>query len=227
MIGNRGLLSIISRPGRIGFLSFSKRIFIMRDTQIIKREAELKDKFNEFFKNHQIENLYNQLSVEEMIELKKIISCINNIITLRATIAFVEKLHQDRFISDKEKKDIVEEVNGQHANTNGFDVHYDKNNDRKIIAEVKCNIPVDKTSFGPAQKDGIAKDIKNLFEGKKKANIKDISTFYKFMVILDCSENVRDCMQKIIDKKDHIKVYDSPNNLDKDNVFVVYIKLNQ
>lgn len=194
----------------------------MSNTQIIDREAELKKQFNKFFQNHNIENLYDLLSVEEMIELKKVVSCIHNIITLRATIAFVEKLHQDHFISDEEKDDIIKAVNGQHANTNGFDVQY-----KKIIAEVKCNIPVDKASFGPAQKDGIVKDIKNLLEGKKKADITDISTFYKFMVILDCGENVRGCMQKIIEKQEHVKIYESPNNLDKDNVFVVYVNLNQ
>ena len=191
------------------------------------REAELKNQFNKFFQNHHIENLYDQLSVEEMIELKKVVSCIHNIITLRATVAFVNKLYNDHFLTIDEKEDIIKEVNGQHANTNGFDVKYERNDDRKIIAEVKCNIPVDKTSFGPAQKDGIVKDIKNLLEGKKKEDMIDTSIFYKFMVILDCAENVRGCTQKIIDKQERVKIYDSPNNLDRDNVFVVYIKLNQ
>ena len=199
----------------------------MSDTHNIIRETELKNQFNEFFKKHKIDNLYDQLSVEEMIDLKKVISCINNIITLRATKAFVEKLYDDCFITAAEKDNIIVDVNGVHANTNGFDVQYKSDIGKNIIAEVKCNIPVDKTSFGPAQKDGIVKDIKNLLEGKKKADITDISAYYKFMVILDCSENVRGCMQKIINAQGRVKIYDSPNSLDKDNVFVVYVKLNQ
>ena len=199
----------------------------MSKTQIIDREAELKNQFNKFFQNHNIENLYDLLSVEEMIELKKVVSCIHNIITLRATVAFVDKLCNDHFLTTDEKNDIIREVNGQHANTNGFDVKYERNEDRKFIAEVKCNIPVDKTSFGSPQRDGIIQDIHHLLTGKNTAKINDTSSFYKFLVILDCAENVRGCTQKIIDKQERVKIYDSPNNLDRDNVFVVYVKLNQ
>lgn len=199
----------------------------MSKTQIIDREAELKNQFNKFFQNHNIENLYDLLSVEEMIELKKVVSCIHNIITLRATKAFVEKLYDDHIITAAEKDYIFRDVNGVNANTNGYDVQYKNDAGKNIIAEVKCNIPVNKTSFGPAQKDGIVKDIKNLLEGKNKAYLSDTSNFYKFMVILDCSVNVRGSMQKIIEKQEHVTTYESPNNLDKDNVFVIYVKINQ
>lgn len=191
----------------------------------IDREEELKNQFNDFFSRHNIHNLYEQLSVKELIELKKIFSCINNIITLRATIAFVNQLFKDGFISEEEKPKIIDAVNGQHANTNGFDVKYEGNYGKNIIAEVKCNIPVDKTSFGPAQRDGIVKDIKQLQDSKSKANIKDTSDFYKFMVILDCDENVKECMRKIIAKQNKVKEYTIPNDLDKDHVFVMYVTI--
>lgn len=190
-----------------------------------KRELEFKEQFNEFFRNHNVDNLYDQLSVEEMIKLKKVVSCINNIITLRATTAFVDKLYNDHFITAVERDEIINEVNGQHANTNGFDVKYEKNEGKKIIAEVKCNIPVDNTSFGPVQKEGIVKDIDNLKNGKSKAGINDTSSYYKFMVILDCAENVRECMQKIIAKQTNVTTYSSADKLNKKDVFVVYVSI--
>ena len=92
----------------------------MSNTQIIDRETELKNQFNEFFQNHDIENLYDQLSVEEMIELKKVVSCIHNIITLRATVAFVDKLYNDHFLTTDEKDDIICKYSalGQHSALN-------------------------------------------------------------------------------------------------------------
>ena len=191
----------------------------------IDRQKELKNQFNGFFSKHNIQDLYGQLSVRELIELKKIFSCINNIITLRATIAFVHQLFKDGFISNEEQRKIIDSVNGQHANTNGFDVQYDEEQRKKIIAEVKCNIPVEKTAFGPAQTDGIIKDIQHLQDGKSKAKIKDTSDYYKFMVILDCDEKVRGCMRKIIDKQNMVKEYTTPNDLDKEHVFVTYVKI--
>lgn len=194
-------------------------------TMTIDRQKELKKQFNEFFSRHNIQNFYEQLSVKELIELKKLFSCINNIITLRATIAFVNQLFTDGFISKEEQLEIIDAVNGQHACTNGFDVQYEGEQGRKFIAEVKCNIPVDKTAFGPAQKDEIIKDIKHLQNGKSKAKISDTSQYYKFMVILDCAENIRECMQKIIAKQTNVTTYSSADELNKEDVFVVYVSI--
>ena len=196
----------------------------------VDREKELKEQFNAFFRRHHIENLYDQLSIEDFIELKKVFSCINNIITLRATLAFVDQLAKDGFISPDTCVKMRKGVNGQHANANGFDVRFDEENcEKKIIAEVKCNIPVNKSSFGAAQEEGILEDIKHLTdrEGKEKGGIEDTSDYYKFMVLLDCGEDgkVKTCMRKLMEGKEHVKEYTTPNALDKDNVFVMYVKI--
>lgn len=65
-------------------------------------------------------------------------------------------------------------------------------------------------------------DIDHLLHGKTKANIADISAYYKFMVILDC-EHAEESMDKIIHKTEHVKRYTSPNELDTNNVFVIYV----
>ena len=199
----------------------------------INREKELKEQFNAFFSRHNVDNLYDQLSIQEMIELKKVFSCINNIITLRATFAFVDQLAKDGFISPDTHVKMRKGVNDQHANANGFDVHYgDKKGEdceKKIIAEVKCNIPVNKNSFGAAQEKGILEDIEHLKnkKGKEKGGVEDTSDYYKFMVLLDCCDDdkVKICTQKLIEGMEHVKEYTTPNELDKENVFVMYVKI--
>lgn len=185
------------------------------------REIALKDQFNQFFEQFGIVDLYSELSNNQLISLKKLLSCINNMITLRATDSFVLKIYQDGLISGLEKDAIWKDVHAQHANTNGFDVHFESKR-TKIIAEIKCNIPVNGTSFGAAQEEGILDDIDHLLHGKAKANIADISAYYKFMVILDC-EHAKESMDKIIHKTEHVKRYTFPNELDTNNVFVIYV----
>jgi len=187
------------------------------------RDEALKKQFNDFFKQFGIEDLYSKLSNEQLINLKKLLSCINNIITLRTTDAFVEKLFEDKFITLEEKEKILTKVRAQHANTNGYDVRYDgEYGDKKIIAEVKCNIPVNKTSFGAAQEEGILADIHYLLTGKNKENIVNIASFYKFMVIMSWV-NIDICVDKIINKKEHVKLYTNPTEIDTENVFVVIV----
>jgi hypothetical protein len=187
------------------------------------RDEALKKQFNDFFKQFGIEDLYSQLSNEQLINLKKLLSCINNIITLRTTDAFVEKLFEDKFITQEEKEKILVKVREQHANTNGYDVRYNgEYGNKKIIAEVKCNIPVNKSSFGAAQEEGILDDIHHLLIGKKKEKIDNIASYYKFMVILKW-ENIDICVDKIIKRTEHVKLYMNPSELDTENVFVVIV----
>lgn len=207
----------------VAFISFATPIVRQSILASLEynREKDLKEQFNQFFAQLGIEDLYSKLSNDQLIDLKKLLSCINNMITLRATDSFVLKLYQDGFIDSKEKVGIGKIVDKQHANANGYDVKYV--GDKKIIAEVKCNIPVNETSFGAAQERGIIKDIEHLLDGKKKKQpIKDIADYYKFMVILDC-EHAQESMEKIIKKRENVKRYTSPAELDKENVYVIYV----
>ena len=236
---DKGLsLDELINAGRVGLANAAEKYEPTEDTPFISfatpivrqsilasleynREKDLKEQFNQFFAQLGIEDLYSKLSNEQLIDLKKLLSCINNMITLRATDSFVLKLYQDGFIDSKEKVGIGKIVDKQHANANGYDVKYVGN--KKIIAEVKCNIPVNETSFGAAQERGIIKDIEHLLDGKKKKQpIKDIADYYKFMVILDC-EHAQESMEKIIKKREDVKLYTSPAELDKENVYVIYV----
>ncbi len=196
------------------------------------RRAELAKEFDGFWKKvlNTQDSLFAQMTINDFVELKKAISCINNIVTLLVTDRFIDFLLQTHVISAKQAEKMHQDVNQTHANTNGFDVECKE--DVKIVAEVKCNIPVGKDTFGAAQEAGIMKDIKHLYYGKTKANIneQEIGTYYKFMVLLD-SNGVKNSVQKLVQKMHNhsdyanipIAEYDAKIQLNTNTVYIIYI----
>ena len=180
----------------------------------INREEDLKKLFNKSI-NDIVElhvgndkDYFNALSAEQFVNLKKALSNINNIITLKTTLAFVDKLAASGLIEKDIVGQIKANINSQSANANGFDILWE-DGDFPFVAEVKCNIPVETNKFGPAQLEGIYKDIINLMKGKAKAKV-DVTGLYKFMVFLDCDKieaainNLKDnrptkCIQNNVD----------------------------
>ena len=136
------------------------------------------------------EQYYENLDVSQIIELKKTLSTVNNIITLKAAQAFVRKLKGMNIINADTAKNILEEINMQSGNENGYDIRCDYGN-FKFIAEVKCNIPAGskKECFDSGQLAGIYKDLVSLsFRPKGGCPLQD---YYKFMVFLDCKNIVK------------------------------------
>lgn len=185
------------------------------------RQTDLNDNFNRFWnralKTSNIDYL-SKLTNDDLVELKKAVSNINNMMTLRVTLGFIEKLYRLGIINQSQAMRIRKNVDAQHPNTNGFDV-MDK--ECKIVAEVKCNIPVDKKRFGPAQKDAIIKDLKGLWHGKSKGGINDIDGYYKFMVIQDI-DLAREAMNAVCDDS-CVELTDK--NIDTNHIYIAYIKL--
>lgn len=193
----------------------------------IQREKELKQQLDTFFRKFGIAGFYDRLSNADFVELKKILSCINNVITLRATIDLVDRLYNDRIISLTEYEAILKEVDSQHANTNGFDVQHTFTGRKDvigIIAEVKCNIPVNGTSFGAAQLEGLEDDVEHLLKGKTKANI-EVKNCYKFMAILNANEHIRECVNKVFRENAYVKDYNPCTPLSTSYVYIVYVNV--
>ena len=210
-------------------------------------EENLKNELNNFFKDFGCDDIFENMTTEKFINLKQILSCINNIITLRVTKAFVEKLKNDAFISGTQNEEMLTKILSTNPNSNGYDVSYDgKLGNEKFIAEVKCNIPINEDSFGNKQIEGITKDINNLFNGKESTNetkkIKDeLGDYYKFFVIMTCEskeklkrDNIRDCMDKIINPINDQNIYcgkeilyyeDYKKDLKTNNVYVVFVSI--
>ena len=207
---------------------------LTRKNQIIamstyNRKNELLEAFNDFWQKalNSNEDYYSKLTLKEFVDLKKAVANINNIITMLVTESFVHTLHKDSVISTSQQSEMLKQLFETHANTNGFDVEY-SDKQMKIVAEVKCNIPVNETSFGAAQENSIMDDVDHLFHSKKKSDLtpKVIQEYYKFMVFLDV-ENVHVAAQKLIQKLTkkgyQIAEYTPKTKLQKDIVYFIYI----
>ena len=193
------------------------------------RKDDLSSAFNSFWQEalNSKEDYYSKLTLKEFVNLKKAITNINNIITMLVTESFVKTLHKDGVISTPQQSEMLEQLFETHANTNGFDVEYSAGQ-MKIVAEVKCNIPVNENSFGAAQENSIMEDVDHLFHSKKKSDLtsEDIQDYYKFMVFLDV-EKVRVSTQKLIRKLTkkglNVTEYTPKTKLQKDIVYFIYI----
>ena len=111
-------------------------------------------------------------------------------------------------------------------NTNGYDIEI--TNPNKIIAEIKCNVPINNGSaYGSAQKNGTAKDINSLLKGKSKSKV-DPSEFLKFMVFLDRGE-IRNATKHLVKNmgglKEQIVFADESTSLTNTNVvYIVFVE---
>lgn len=208
----------------------------------MNRTENLSKAFNDFWKVifPGEEDLCSKMSTKDFVNLKKAISNINNIITLDVTKKFVEFLKINEVVSECQSKSMLDEIERVNANANGFDIEFPlkkdtvevfaSNNDyKKIIAEVKCCIPVGEESYGAAQKNSILKDIESLKNGKTKSklNPEDINEYLKFLVLLG-GDKVKDAAQNIIDKASeeyHIDLFVDKNNLSTDEIYVIIIEL--
>ncbi len=197
------------------------------------REKELMENFiiavKDVFGLEIDEKTYKETTAEKFVSLKKVLSNINNIVTWRITNLFIEKLCIDEFISIEQKDNMINNSNSQKANANGYDVEYtDPVNSKNILAEVKCNIPVGKTTFGSAQKAGILKDIEGLLNGGKKNN-SSLSTkdYFKFMVFMNYEEDgcdVKKSVEELLENNKDIITIDKVKDVDTNHVYIIYIK---
>ena len=193
------------------------------------RKDDLSAAFNSFWQEalNSKEDYYSKLTLKEFVHLKKAITNINNIITMLVTESFVHTLHNDGVISTPQQSEMLKQLFETHANTNGFDVEY-SDKQIKIVAEVKCNIPVNETSFGAAQENSIMDDVDHLFHSKKKSDLtqKAIKDYYKFMVFLeekDVQPSAQKLIKKLTNKGFQVKEYAPQITLQKDTVYFIYI----
>ena len=171
---------------------------------------------------------YSKLDFSSFIKLKSVLSNINNIITMKVTMAFIDWLAIHFEWSADERDDMLRKYNSTKPNTNGYDVEL-SSDAVSIIAEVKCNVPVNGgDKYGAAQKLGIEKDFSSLIKGKSKSHMNPDHCL-KFMVFVDHPE-IRKATNGFInvDKKfgDKICVYrDGMKFDDKEKVHVVFVEL--
>ena len=62
------------------------------NTEIYKRSTELLDKYTTFIQSINQENLQENITVQNLFSLKSVLSNINNVLTLLATLAIARKI---------------------------------------------------------------------------------------------------------------------------------------
>lgn len=107
------------------------------------REAELREKFNQFIANKVTgvnEDYYSRLSVEDFVEIKTTLKDIHNIITYKTTIRFIDWV-SERFPYVNENYQVyLDQVLCTKPSDNGYDLIV--TGGVNIIAEIKCNKPI-------------------------------------------------------------------------------------
>ena len=192
------------------------------------REEELKNRLNNFFITQFTlpeDDYYSRLDSEKIISLKIALSDINNLLTMKITISFVNWITKKFNLSQESEEKIMNEILSTKPSTNGYDIVSDEI--VKLIAEVKCNIPINSgKKYGSAQRNGITKDLNNLLYGKTKSKF-DTNEYLKFMVFLE-NESVRSANQHYIhlskELKENLIIVDETTSFDrKDCIYLIYI----
>jgi hypothetical protein len=197
-------------------------------TEAYDRESQLQNRLNSFLEQEfrlPEGDYYERLSLDGFLGMKSLLGDINNIFTLKVTLAFSEWVSNHLALNDTAKQDIISQIQKTKPNANGYDIEV--SGPVKIIAEVKCNVPVNGGNvYGSAQKDGIAKDINSLIKGKSKSAIEP-EGYLKFMVFLDLPEILKATNNFVKNMKENREriVLLGNNSIadDTSKVYVVYV----
>lgn len=127
--------------------------------------------------------------------LKSTLSDVNNVLTLKLTLSFVDTLCEKFELSDETNLEWKTKIDSIGPNTKGFDIEFV--NPIKVLVEVKC-ISTENNRFSAIQK-------KNLFNDAFKLKYKDCkidqSEYYKFIVVLDCGIETDNCIEAFLNYK--------------------------
>ena len=195
-------------------------------SEVFNREEKLSKEFNAAILNilgdmgNDMDNdFYKHLTFKTLINLKKVLSNINNLITFKTSVAFVDFLCEINKIESEIASNVIKEINKTNANTNGYDIVC-KNGSFPFIAEVKCNIPCGKKGekYGAAQIASIKTDLEGLRNGKKKTLELNLKEYFRFMVVLEC-----DGIDKAIEglECEDVKIWNDKLEINKDNIYIV------
>lgn len=193
------------------------------------REEHLNVKFCEVLSIFDIntKNGFN-LSFEQLVTLKSALSTINNLITLRLTIALADWICKNIKENNLDQNEVISKIQSTKPNTNGFDIEIPS---IPLVAEVKCCIPINRSSsYGVAQRNSIKNDIDHLLNGKKKSQIIDIKEAIKILGLYKTTaiEEATDELLKNLARRDQLKftiVNDDTTLTMTDAIYVVFLEM--
>lgn len=161
------------------------------------RQLDLKNRINNHLKKLTGNDVdfYSGLTQKDLIELKTVLSDINNVLTFKTTISAANWLCTYFRFDEGTRDRVLQIVDATKPNTKGFDILITE--PVKIIAEVKCISPVNNGGkFGAAQWNSILDDFYKLKNGK--GHLKDTSDYYKFLFILDLGNRTDNAITQLL-----------------------------
>ena len=177
------------------------------------------------FLEEQLKN-FNIKSSCDILELKNILKKVHTHITYLMGEQFFKILGIEKDPDFKYSK----------MNDHGYDI-VTTYNDKRLLAEIKGNIPCKEDIYGGNQKTGIKKDIDNLLNGKADNRI-DISSdefkdAYKCLILLknNCSaiENYTGNLSNHTEYKDKFKIICDNSSINKElsneQINIVFVNL--
>ncbi len=203
----------------------------MTTMQIYNREQALRERLNAFMQNQlnlPKNDYYAAIDAEGFVALKAVLSDINNILTLKVTLAFIEWVSRSLELNSEAKNELMKIAMRSKPNSNGYDIWLGY--PVALVGEVKCNIPINKGSkYGSAQRAGIEKDLDGLINGKRKANMLPHSCL-KFFAFFDLPA-IREANEHLLKvsnvfKENMIFATESTELLRTDVVYGVYVPIN-
>lgn len=187
-------------------------------------------------------SLKEKIATSDLLELKRALNPVNNMITKELTTEFIRNLaaifkNTPGGLPDEIKNNIEGLINDNdtvNVNANGYDFFKSP-----IVAEVKANIPYEGDKYGASQKNGLIKDLKGLLldpddpDRPKKKRGQDLTNEYKFLVVLDYNHfdyKTLDAVKDLVkgDEFKEVKIIEDinePQPLDKRHVYIVMLKL--
>ena len=187
--------------------------------------------------------LKEEIATSDLLELKRALNPVNNMITKELTTKFIRNLvaifqNTPGGLPDEIRNNIdglINDNDSVNVNANGYDFFKSP-----VVAEVKANIPYEGDKYGASQKNGLIKDLNGLLldpedPGRpKKKRGRDLTNEYKFLVVLDYKRfdyyKTLDAVKDLI-KGDEFKDVEiiekinEPQTLDKKHVYIVMLEL--
>ncbi|WP_024929976.1 hypothetical protein [Methylophilus sp. OH31] len=194
------------------------------------REHELQARLNQFFVkefNLSEKDYAVNLSLLALLNLKTVLSDINNTITLKLSLGLADWVSQKFELNESATNELRKSILKTKPNSNGFDVWLGY--PITFVAEVKCNIPVNGgNKYGAQQKQGIISDIDALINGKRKASMLTQDVL-KFMAFLDLP-SIREANKHLLKTNPTLNeklVFLEPNQnpIDLNYVYGVYVNI--
>lgn len=140
-------------------------------------------------------DFYSKLKKDDLIQLKTVLSDLNNVLTLKITVSAAKWICKYFKLGESHKKAIYKKIDDTKPNTNGFDILIDS--PIKLVAEVKCITPINKGNrYGAAQWYAILGDALKLKNGKKECP--NTKGYIKILFLIDLGNKTDEAISRLL-----------------------------